>query len=298
MSEVPPLPTDDLAQRLRESIRKQRPRRTRVLLLFMFPLLLPLALLAWWFWPWSRPPELIVVGFDHIAQPGQPVLIRAATQPLEEDPNRWGGQQIFMEEMTLNPADRVKAQEVRTNSDGVAVREWTIQAASPVTEIEVRYVDERLRPPWFSRDRIRVFTWPQNSRLLAIDVVTLKKTDDWPAMAQALARASSAGWHLVYLGFEAEAPLAFAKLRDWLILQITADSQPIPDGPVLSRPILFQTESPKSIRQSALTKLTTDFAGPVYFYQNDQGLTLQRIGPDTQPLQLKGWTDLASALPK
>src|ERR1700733_7410024 len=156
MPENPPPPADDLTQRLRETVRKQRPRRTRILLFVLLPLTLPLACFAWWFWPWSRPPELLVIGFDSIGLTGKAVVVRAATQQPEGDANRWGGQLLFLEEMTPNPADRGKPQEVRTNKDGVAEQEWTLQVPGDGAEIEVRYVDERLRPPWFSRDRIRI----------------------------------------------------------------------------------------------------------------------------------------------
>ena len=57
---------DLLAQRLRDSVRRRRPRRT---LLFVFTILV-LGVAAggtlWWIWPEPQGPPLLVIGFDQI----------------------------------------------------------------------------------------------------------------------------------------------------------------------------------------------------------------------------------------
>jgi len=303
MADIPKIPDDEITRRLREAARRKRPWTLFNFLLTVLMFGPPLGLLVWWFWPRAHPPELIVIAFDQVAQPGKVVMVRAATEPLDGSENRWGGLDLFFEEVAPIGGHGGETRKVQTNEQGLAQTEWRLNTPAPVAEIEVRYLDEWMRPPWFDRARCRVFNWPPDARLLVVDIEpTLKNAGDWAALAKALAEAHKGGWQVAYLAVSADTPLIYRKLRDWMVQQSAWEPDALPAGPVLARQTLFGGQADAVARKKLLAGLKAEFAGPVLYITADQGLKLHTVGNSGdftgEPVPVAGWAKLAAALPK
>jgi hypothetical protein len=286
------LPDDEVQQRLREAARRRRPWNVGSCLLTVLLIAVPVGLLTWWFWPRALPPKMMVIAFDQVAVQGKPVTVRAATHPLEGD-ERWGGLEVFFKELTLGAAPT--AVPARTDPQGVAEVSWTPKGTGPVIQIEAIYIDKDQRPPWDDKAQVRVFLWPRESRLLAVDVEPLLKGKADGAAA-ALAAARTAGWRIAYLAASADSPLAYRKLHHAALDLHTLEKQPLPDGPVLARLKLLDGTAEAEARKALLASLQDAFAGPLLYVSSAGGL---KVGPVAGPAApLAGWADLAAALPK
>jgi hypothetical protein len=302
MSDIPQKP-DDRAQLLRESLKRQRPNTRRVFLLSLVLVAAGAGAVLLWYATRRYPPELIVVGFDHISLPGKSVTLRAATESLEGGQERWGGQYLFFEEIMPPGAKPADVDRVRTNKDGIAERTYVPKTQDSVSAIEVRYLDDHRRPQYFAAARTRIFTWPGDSRVLVIDVEpTLKNAGDWPGLARALADAHAAGWRIAYLSLQADTPLTYGKEREWLLRQVTADQQALVDGPVLSREALLENQPEAAARKAVLAALKAQFTGPVLYLAGSQELTIQAVNSNGEltaaQQRVPGWSNLVGALPK
>jgi hypothetical protein len=279
MADSPKLPDDEITQRLREAARRKRPWSPISFLLTVLVLGVPVALLVWWFWPRAHPPELMVIAFDDVSKPGKAVTVKAATEPVAGGDRRWGGLDLFFEEMAPQRLQASETFKALTNEQGIAQLQLRLKSTEPVVEIEVRYLDESVTPPWFDRARCRVFTWPPDAKILAVDVEpTLKNADDWPVLAKALAEAQKAGWQLAYLAVNADTVLAYRKTRDWALQQITLEKDQMVNGPVLARQTLFANESEAAARKAVLAGLKAEFSGALLYIASDQGLKLHSVG--------------------
>src|SRR5580693_9258737 len=99
MSNLPDNPGHDLERRLREAMQHKRPRNIVRFLLACCLIAGLFGLAAWWYaWRGFTPP-LGVIGFDHVALPGQALTLRAATTPVEGGEERWGGQFLYFAEV-------------------------------------------------------------------------------------------------------------------------------------------------------------------------------------------------------
>jgi hypothetical protein len=303
MSETPKIPDEEITAKLRSAARRRRPWTVGSALLTILVLGVPPALLAWWFWPRAHPPAMIVIGFDHVMQTGKSAMLRAATEPAEPSDNRWGGLDLFFEEISAAGAGTGETMKVRTDENGMAAFKWQPKAAATITEIEVRYLDERIKPVRFDVARCRIFSWPTQSRVLVVDVQpTLKQATDWPQVAKALADAQKEGWHVVYLATSAAEPTLYRKLRDWMMEKMGSDADPLPSGPVLAREKLLKGEPEVSARKNVLATIKNEFAGPVLYLAAEGGLKLFSVGKDGgfagDPLPVLDWDKLVKTLPK
>jgi hypothetical protein len=294
---------DEMIRRLREAARRKRPWNWLSLSLTALIFGVPAALILWLFWPWPHPPEMIVVAFDHVNKVGKPVEVRAALEPMDGSQKRWRGLDLFFEELAPAGGHSLGVITVRTDEQGGARAEWRLNGTGPIVDVEVRYLDEWMRPPWFDRARCRVFTWPADARLLVVDVApTLKSAEDWPAMIKAFTDAEKAGWHLVYLAVDADTPLAYRKLRDWTVQQETATSDPLPAGPVLARQKLFGGETNEAARKGVLAALKQEFITSLVYVAAERALELHKIndgrGWGGNPTRLESWNKLGEALSK
>jgi len=294
---------DEMVRRLREAARRKRPWNWLSLSLTALILGVPAALILWLFWPWPHPPEMIVVAFDHVNKVGKPVEVHAALEPMDGSQKRWQGLDVFFEELAPAGGHSLGVIRVRTDEQGIAQAEWRLNETGPVADVEIRYLDEWMRPPWFDRARCRAFTWPADARLLAVDVApTLKSAEDWPATVKALTDADKAGWHLVYLAADADTPLAYRKLRDWTVQQETVTSDPLPVGPVLARQKLFSGEASDAARKGVLAALKREFGGQLTYIASERGLEFYKVndggGWGENPARLESWNKLAEALDK
>jgi hypothetical protein len=303
MSETPKIPDEEITAKLRSAARRRRPWTVGSALLALLVFGVPPALLAWWFWPRPHPPAMIVTGFDHFAITGKAVMLRAGTEPAELSDKRWGGLDLFFEEISAEGAGTGEAVKVRTDENGFAAIKWRPKAAASVTEIEVRYLDEGTKPVRFDVARCRIFSWPAESRVLIVDVQpTLKKATDWPQVAKALADAQKEGWQVVYLATSASEPTMYRKLRDWMIEKMGSEAESLPLGPVLAREKMLAGEPDVSARKNVLAMIKNEFSGPVLYLSAEGGLKLQSVAKDGgfggDPLPVQDWEKLVKTLPK
>ncbi|HYV37219.1 MAG TPA: hypothetical protein VE988_16045 [Gemmataceae bacterium] len=294
-----PSADDELSRRLREAISRKRPWQRTYFFLLLLALISIFAFVAWWFWQRPQPPELMVIGFDHVTRPGKQFTVRAATVPRQPGVDKWGGRDLFFQEVAPPLAESGQPVALRTGEHGMATATWTLKHPATMAEIEAIYIDDSMRPPWSDRARCRIFTWPSESRLLVLDVdPTMKNSNDWPALAKALAEADSAGWRIVYLAVNANTPADYRPLRDWVI-RLQSD---LPVGPVLPRTKFPAGEADAVARKKVLAELKGEFSGPVLYMAGEPGLTLRTVGQAGEfmgePIGLAGWDKLAAALPK
>ena len=170
-------------------------------------------------------------------------------------------------------------------------------------DIEVRYIDESQRPPWSSRDQGRIFVWPEDARILVLEIEPqLKNPADWPTVAEALTAAAERGWHIVYLGVGPDRPTVYQKLRTLAKQLTTADRGKAPEGPVLARKNFFPPPAkngPGDVHE-VLADLRRDFRGPVVYLDTDKQI-LSRVAEDGQfldPVTVEGWESLVKSLPQ
>jgi hypothetical protein len=259
---------------------------------------------AWWFWPRKEPPILLVVAFDRVTPPNRPTVVRAATESLNATTGPGGGSELYFEEAG-NQAAGVsgKTRKAKTDQNGLAEIEWQFQATSRPVGLEVRYIDERQHPPWSSRDQGRIFVWPEDSRILVLEVEPQLKNQDWPTVAEALTAAADKGWHIVYLGVGPDRPTAYQKLRTWAQRLMTTDRGKGPEGPVLARKNFFPGTAmnvPGAVHE-VLADLRRDFRGPVVYLETDKQIQLSRVAEDGQfvgTVLVPDWESLLESLPQ
>jgi hypothetical protein len=306
----PPAPKTPVAKddpvkvQLKRAIRRGPRRRARLIIALVL-LALVAGMLAFLFWPRTPVPPLLVVAFDEVAI-GQPqVTLRAATEPADGGDVRWGGRELFFEEVRgLPPGASGTTKKVTSDANGLGQIAWQFSGASPSNEMEVRYLDERQRPPWSDRDHSRVFFWPADARILAVDVALLLKPGkdgDREAAVKALAAAAEKGWRIAYLAVDADRPLAYRKLRATLRQAGGAEPGHAVEGPVLARRSFYNGASPGLARMEILADLKRSARGPVLCVIEEQGLKLWTVGPGNTlagGLPVADWNALAAALPQ
>jgi hypothetical protein len=297
------IPDDELSEKLRQAARRRRPWSWGSFFLTLIVFGVPLGVLAWRVWPRTHPPEMMVIAVDQVAVPGSAFNIRAAIEPVERSEKRWGGLDLFFEEVLPNGNQAGDVVKVVTDKYGIGLTVWKLKAPVPDAEIEVRYLDDTVRPPLFDRGRCRVFTYSVGTRLLVADIdPTLRKAGDWPAVAKALSEARNAGWQLAYLAVGAGTPRAYGELREWVVQKLLADEEPLPAGPVLPRIKWFGSESDSVARKQLLAALKDKIRGPVQYVYQDQSLQVQTVGANGEltgePVAVLEWAKLASLLPK
>jgi hypothetical protein len=261
---------------------------------------------AWWFWPRKEPPILLVVAFDRVTPPNRPTIVRAATEPLNATNNGpWGGSEIFFEEAG-NQAAGVsgKTRKAKTDQNGLAEIEWQFPATSRPVGMEVRYIDESQHPPWSYHDQARIFVWPEDSRILVLEVEPrLKNPANWPTVAEALTAAADRGWHIVYLGVGPDRPTVYQKLRAYAMQLTTADRGKGPEGPVLARKDFLPRPAksgPGDVHE-VLADLRRDFRGPVVYLDADKHIQLSQVAEDGQfigTVTVPDWESLVDSLPQ
>jgi hypothetical protein len=295
------IPDDELTDKLRQAARRKRPWTMGRLLLPLIVFGVPAAVLAWWVWPRAHPPEMMVIGSDQVTLPGKSFKVWAAAEPVQPSDKLWGGFDLFLEEVPPNGSDAGDVLPLRTDMHGIGQTEWKLKVPAPIAEIDVRYLDNSMRPPVFDRGRCRVFTWPASTRLLLIDIEpTLRKASDGPVVAKALAEAQKSGWQIAYLAVSAGAPRTYRELREWALRQTLLEEDPLPDGPVLSRPAWFGSESAAAASKQVLAALKAAYAGEILYITADAGLKLHTVakGGDftSDPIAVQDWTKLPDAL--
>jgi len=245
MSDHPPVDPAALANQLRASIQKQRPRRLLTLALTLSLAGATLLLLAWLVWPKPELPRLNVIAFDHVARPGDTITLEACLQP--QDPrivvDDLGGLDVAFESLT--PPGLSRPIMVRSGSDGRTKATWQTPPRETVSEFKVFHVS--LRPPYRTEDRSRLFAWKTETPVLIVEVAALADIGQgaWRASllgeiqardsaGKALGAASTKSYQIIYVATGAAMPLEYRLMRAWVEMK-AKESAPLPEGPVLGQ---------------------------------------------------------------
>jgi hypothetical protein len=243
------LSPEEFGRLLKETVHRRRPLSLRAVFFWLALLALALGLFLWWMRPRPLPPRLTVWTFEQITAAGKSVVLRGQLRADVPDADL-AGQELFFEDVTV-PRPRAgkpwKAQGV-TRPDGVASVSWQAPAEAGVMEFAVRFSGDLRRRG--SEDRARVFVVPAGTPLLLVEVETAltgARAEAWakrsifdiPRLdepAKALEAVQAGKQRIVYLGLQADQPLIYHKVRDWVQRRPTGKERPLPAGPVLGRP--------------------------------------------------------------
>jgi hypothetical protein len=306
---------EEMATRLRASVRRQRPWTFVTCPLLVVLLAAPVVLLAWWLWPKGEPPVLAVTAFDQVGESGAKVVCRARLETLE--PARadfdLGGHELVFDES--RPEGR-GAQKVTTQAGGVAGVDRTVPQGVPQSAFPVGYLTPERRSE--ARDQARLFGWPRATKVLLVDVAALvpagakiweKETDLGlalqPGAAAALQSAKAAKFAVAYLATEPARALTYQQVRNWVGREVGQRSAPgrlgIPDGPVLGR-LSVGGEPSAADWPKAVVAHFKRFDGPLVVLTGDPQTAEAYLAAGARALVVgqgdRGWGDVAKKLAK
>lgn len=254
--EEPRPPDDELTRQLRASIRRRRPWTIPSILVTLFILLVPIALLLWWSYPTPEPPHLEIVALDQLAIPEAPVTLLARLDPFPppEEPLNLAGYRVFFEE-------RQKRTETSTDRSGEARLQDTF--AEPKTEYLVLFPGDKKRRS--VRDRAHVFLHRPETPLLLVDVLhclSPESAQGWqaknildiaprPEASKAL-QSLKKKFQIIYVATQPDSALAYRRARGWVENRVLAKDA-FPEGPVLGRSSYLQPDG--AARQEILRSL-------------------------------------------
>jgi hypothetical protein len=266
----PKPPDDELTARLRASLAQKRSRPYKAILIGVTLLIAVGTVLAWWFYPGPEPPPSVVIAFDQVALPGEPVKLRARLAPSDPDgpAPRLDGWELTFETGLLGEI-RVLGQ-ATTDATGEATLFWQPPPEGMPTTITVRFPGDRRRKE--SSSQARVFTFRRDAAVLLVDVAALAKADveTWrtrnileipptPGAAAALTAARRKGFHPIYLAQTVDAGRLYGQARGWVHSQL-AGKDPLPPGPTLGR---GSASDPAGLLGDLLDDMKQTFSGPV-----------------------------------
>jgi hypothetical protein len=268
-----PRRADALARRLQASLRGDRPRPWRIILLALLASCVALAGLAWWLYPRPDPPPLQVLALDAVTAAGETPRARARLflPPDADAPARLRGQAlVFLEgRVILTPGAVPREQKVTADAGGYGEAEWPLTDGGPA-EFLVRHVDARQG----SMDRARLFAWPRASRVVLVDAETALPhvpTDRWrhvdpagvaprPGAAEALQGLRKDGWQVAYVAAASAPPVEFQTVRGWLDRHFTTPPA-LPAGPVFGRASVAEDSTADAVWQETGRDLRQRFTG-------------------------------------
>lgn len=255
--EKPPKATvDELAKELKASLARRRPRTWKPVLAAIVVSSLILAGLWWWLYPRGRTTPLQIIALDDVFTLDETPTARAQLLvPLPSDaaPRLSGYIIAFNEQGKAEPRQII----VKSDKKGAASVEWPVLGSS--LEFFVHYVDEERRQGSVA-ERGRLFVWPRDAPLLAVDADETLSADELDDQALAtLKKAAEEGWHIVYLALTSTSAFEFRKARGWLDDQVK-----LPRGPILGRRHYPAEESLESARGDLLKQIKSRFKGPMF----------------------------------
>jgi hypothetical protein len=324
MAEKNPERAEAMAKQLRAKMSTQRRRTSRTFLLLLLLAAIPLAFLAWWYWPRGALPRLDATAFDAVAVPGEALSLHAQLTPEEAGavaPDL-GGAEVYFAELALQGPQGEPPQQVRVRStpDGVAAAGWKAPAAEEVVYFQASYTDPR--GLYRREDRARLFTWKATTPLLLVELDALAAggADAWAkahvatipareAAGKALQAANEKRYQIVYIGRGAASPVVYRKMRVWLEAK-AQEVTLLPDGPVLGH-VPAAGEAPTPGGWAAVFRgLKQRFRGPVVGVARDvplaetfraAGVPALLVGDAEVPrgmTRVAAWEDLLAKLPR
>jgi hypothetical protein len=245
---IPAASADELQGRLRESLKKRRPRRWRWALGFTLFLAALFGLLIWHFFPSGEPPRVVVTAFDDLAVAGKETSLQGCLEaPAEPNLALAGREVVFADgQAPLVPNHEVREVYVPTGMHGEASCLWTFPAATIQGDFILRQRGGKFFPGM--EDHGLIFLMPAATPVCLVQIektLSSASDDTWRienvhdiaaeiAAAPALEVIANKGYQIVYLTL-ADQPILYQRMRGWVRLQSAEARPPFPSGPVISR---------------------------------------------------------------
>jgi hypothetical protein len=298
----PKPPADELAQQLKSSLAKRRPRTWMPVTAAIVLCSALLGGLVWWMYPRVPTQPLQLMAFDGVCTPDEAPTARAQllASKAEEPAPRLSGFEMKFHEPSLVPQANAKPRQVFARSDekGQASVEWPVGDAA-VTEFFVQYIDTQRRRV-SAAERGRLFVWPKDAPVLLVDADETLLAAALDDKAQAtLSKAEEESWHVIYLALAGANAHDFRQARSWLENQVK-----LPKGPVLGRLLYPAAGTLDSARRDVLKQMKSRFSGPLLAVVKtaeaaqacrDLGLQTVLIGDADAParvLRVATWADV------
>jgi hypothetical protein len=243
---------------LEKRARQRKDRRAVSYLIAVVIVLLVLGLIYWLMKP-GEAERFILAAYDAVDSPGEEIELHARLEPA-------GGavmkeKQDLRFQLNATQTDEWKASE----AGSAAAIQWKAPLGkSQVLEFIVRHQNTN-NAKNVDRDQGKVFIWPNDSKMLIVDVdhALTEGTDGLAGNAAPVLRPGSAAvlkhlalkYKIVYVSSGAETPSRYKKLRSWL------SQQQVPPGPLLA-PTSSDSGNAESFTADQIKQLKNRFSSP------------------------------------
>ncbi len=324
MDKKPAANAEELARKLQEKLRHERPRWIRWVPLLAIVLLGALLLLAWVLYPAPDPPRVTATAPDALVVQGEPATVRAYLDPVEADAKATslaGLGAIFWVDNGPGAPDDSPSVKAFTDDHGQATATLD-PAGADKCMVQVRQTaPSKKQDAPMSRAALHVLA--KDAPLLLVDVEeTLADVDPnlWTktnplnialrpgaihALQEALVRHK---FTIVYLAVGNSPAKEYRRVQGWIRLKV-AEPKGLPDGPVLGR-LRYDTAAVGEARRDLLSDLRERFTGPLVAVVRTAeaaeqclalGIRAIAMGGGDFPenvTRIKGWDELSAALAK
>ena len=240
---LPAFSAAELQERLRESLKGRRPRRTRMAIGSILLLAAIGGLLAWAFFPKGEPPLVVTTAFDDLAVSGKETMLQGCLEAPETPSTNLGGRDVVFAggQLPLMGGQQAKECPSQTGPHGEATCSWTFANDTTQGDFILSQVGGKFFPG--SVDHGLVFLIPANTPICLVqieDTLPVWTTENMhairaaPGAAQALADIAGKGYQLVYLTLT-DRVTSYQRMRGWVRRQCAESRPPFPAGPVVSR---------------------------------------------------------------
>jgi hypothetical protein len=313
----PPADDAETTRLLRAAAKRKRPWTLGSLLITLLFLGLPIAVLVWWFWPRPEPRPLLVVGLDRLVRPDETPTLIGLVDVAELEASRPNLEERVVRLEAIDTANLVGGKSIerteKTDARGVARFAWDKPLKHELTTFYLHHFDPVLQKP--SKDSIRVFLWPRNAKVVAVDVASLSDAGEqlWqtersgehsplPAALKALRAARAKGFRVVYLATDPERPLHYRLARGWVMNNTLGADEAFPEGPVLGRTTYGEALDRGEARRRVVEELKQRYQGPIVGVVPDEAAakTFRDAGLSAvvAPPAGKDWDAVVKALPQ
>jgi hypothetical protein len=257
MSDAKHEQTDKLADQLKQSLARRRPRPWKLVLGAMAVSIALLLLLAWWMYPRTPLTPLQILALDAVVPADGELQVHAQlVLPTDEPARSLHGRTLhFMgPQMPGKGADPAKQFTAKSDARGHAVVDWP-RPEPPLGEFLVKSMNDSEKPS--PPDAGRIFVWPRDAPILLVDVdETLNVAEPEKEALATLRKAEENGWRIVYLSMAGPDPREFRKTH----LAVQRPSA-LPKGPIVGRFHVAETENHGAVRRQLLESFRSRFKG-------------------------------------
>ena len=323
MDKKPSAQAEELARKLQEKLRHERPQWLRWVPLLAVVLLGGMAIIAWLLYPAPDAPRLTVTALDVLDVAGEPATVRAYLDPVEAEAKAGSlaGLEATFAIASAEADDGNQRRSAVSDEHGQATATFDAGLKGK-TAYQIRQKSPSKKQD-AQQDRAHITILDKNTPLLLVDVEeTLADLDvkAWPktnalnialraGAAEALQAAQAKQkFAVIYLVVASAPAKEYRKVRGWIEWKIKpTEPKPLPDGPVLGR-LRYDAGGDREARHALLGDLRQRFSGPMVAVvrtaeaaEQCQKLDIRAIAmgggdfPD-QVTRIKGWDELPGVL--